>query len=339
MTAITEVCAALGIARLELPIPFREAGGAVNVYLIEEEDGSLALFDTGTGTEESLRKLEEGLATLGRTIEDVRRVIISHGHVDHYGAARFIKERSSAAVFVHPADADKVCRGPGRKDFERYGAHLLRLGVPLEDLLRLSAAYRGHRSLGQRVEAVLPLEPGQELRFRRCVGRVVGMPGHTPGLVGLYFPEQRVLMSSDHLLARISPNPLLELGSETDEARDAGGGHFRALVTYLDSITRTYEMDVDLVLPGHGPAFTDHRRVIEGLRTFYEARQHKMLSALRDAPLSPYELVRRLFPDHERQDIFLMISEVVGNLEVLERRGAVQRLDGEPWRYRALKSA
>ena len=91
-----------------IPVPFADAGGPVNVYAIEERDGGFALFDTGVGTEEGEATLRAGLAAVGLRIADLRRILVSHGHVDHYGMAEVLAQESGAPVYVHPADRDKV---------------------------------------------------------------------------------------------------------------------------------------------------------------------------------------------------------------------------------------
>jgi glyoxylase-like metal-dependent hydrolase (beta-lactamase superfamily II) len=318
----------LGLHRLAIPIPFVEAGGTVNVYVIDAADGSLTLFDAGLGTEPSQRALERGLGELGHRVEDVRRIILSHGHIDHYGAARFVRERSGAQVLVHSADADKVTGRGLRSTFSEYEGYLGRLGVPADAVARLRDGVRGQRHLAEPLDEILPLVPGQELRFRHFTGTVVPMPGHTPGLVCLHVPEHRLVLTADHLLARISPNPLIDLGPAGE------AGKFQALVAYLDSARRLQELDLDWILPGHGPPFAGHRAVLDSLFVFHERRQAKILRALAARPLTPYELVPLIFRRAQHLNLFLMISEIVGNLEVLEARGAVARVTGEvPYRY------
>ena len=321
----------LGIHRLVLPIPFVEAGGTVNAYAIDDADGGLTLFDSGLGTEPSRRALERGLAELGRKVEEVRRIIISHGHIDHYGAARFVRERSGARAFVHPADADKVAGHGPRSSLLEYAAYLDRLGVPTDAIIRMGERYRSQGDLAQPLAEVEPLAAGQELEFRHFKGSILPMPGHTPGLVCLHVPEHRFVLSADHLLARISPNPLLEIGPGGEAQK------FRALVAYLESARHLRDFDLEWILPGHGAPFDNHRMVVDSLQVFYDKRQARMLRALAPAPLTPYELVPLVFNRPERLDLFLMISEIVGNLEALEARGAIARVEGEvPYRYRAV---
>jgi len=333
--------AALGIHRIAVPIPFVAAGGPVNVYAIEAPDGSLVLFDSGLGSPEAEGALVAGLAAIGRTLSDVSRLVISHGHVDHYGAARWVQEaggaRAGAAadavtVSVHPADAGKISEaGPRFRDLlPAFDAHFARLGVP--DEVRAAMHRSGEASYGfsRRLAHVLPLAEGDVVEGRHARFTVLHFPGHTPGLCALHEPAHRLLVAADHLLERISPNPLIELGP------DGRDGFFRPLVTYLASIARTRALDLDLVLPGHGPPFSNHRAVIDGLTAFYGKRQARLLGVLADGPKTGWELCSALFPTMRGPETFLTMSETVANLEVLEASGQVRRVEeGWGWRYAA----
>jgi glyoxylase-like metal-dependent hydrolase (beta-lactamase superfamily II) len=104
----------LGVFRISLPIPFRQAGGPVNAYIIEEENG-LLLFDPGLGTEPSKTALAEGFAQTGHRFDEISRIVLSHGHIDHFGAAAWILQQTGREipVLIHDADAGKVLQsGP-----------------------------------------------------------------------------------------------------------------------------------------------------------------------------------------------------------------------------------
>jgi glyoxylase-like metal-dependent hydrolase (beta-lactamase superfamily II) len=331
---VTEAAlAAVGVHRLPIPIPFTAAGGPVNVYAIEEASGGVLLFDAGLGTPEAQAALEAGVRALGRGLDQVTRIVVSHGHVDHYGAARFVQERHGGElpVFVHPGDEGKVSAvGPSwRERRPVYAAYLGRQGVPPEVLEVVERAGERGFAMARRVPAVRRLAAGDVLRTRHLALEVLHMPGHTPGLVCLYDRARRLLLSDDHLLAKVSPNPLIELGP------DGQDGFFRPLLAYMESLARTRALEVDLVLPGHGPPFSGHRQVIGGLLSFYGKRQARIAAILGEAPRSAYEVSRALWPSARPGDTFLTLSETVANLEVMQARGEVTRDEvGDGWRYR-----
>ncbi len=323
----------LGIFRVPVPIPFKQAGGPANAYAIEEAGGGILLFDTGLGTPEAESELEAGLRRAGYGFSDVRRIVISHGHVDHYGAARTVLEKNGGEVpvFAHPADIPKIAEdGPRWRDrLPLYASYFARLGVSA-DAMAASAAEIGRGfQLARRVPRVRPFALAEPLRLRHVTLEPMHMPGHTPGVVCLYDRQHRLFFSDDHLLERISPNPLIELGPNGEE------GPFRPLLAYLESVGRLRALDVDLVLPGHAEPFGGHRRVIDSLVLFFGKRQEKIRVLLGRRPLSGYEVTQGLFPWAKPRDLFLTLSESVANLEVLEAGGEVVReQEGGVYRFR-----
>ena len=108
-----------------------------------------------------------------------------------------------------------------------------------------------------------------------------------------------------------------------------------SLLAYLDSVGRMHRLEVDLVLPGHGPPFSGHREVIDRLVQFYAKRQARIREALAEEPRTAWALSRVLFPWAKPSDAFLTVSETIANLEVLEARGEVARaLEGDVYRFR-----
>jgi glyoxylase-like metal-dependent hydrolase (beta-lactamase superfamily II) len=322
----------LGIHRLPIPVPFPQAGGPVNVYLVEERDGGVLMFDSGLGTPEAEAALAEGFDGMGRRFDEVTRIVLSHGHVDHYGAARTVMERAGRAipVLAHRADIPKIAESGWRwRDrLPLYLAYLAKLGVPKELVSVVGREAGRGFGMARRVAEVTPLEPGALLHGKHVALEVHHMPGHTSGLLCLYDRRHRLLFSGDHLLEKVSPNPIIELGPAGEE------GAFRPLIAYLESIERVEAMEVDLVLPGHGAPFGQHRRVIDGLLEFQRRRQARVREALAGEPRSGYEVARALFPAAGAADLFLVMSETIAHLEVLEAHGEVSRaLEGETYRF------
>ena len=310
----------LGVRRIPVPVPFAEAGGPANVYVIDEEDGGLALFDAGIGTREGRDAIHDGFEALGLSLGDVRRIFISHGHIDHYGYARAVQEMSGAPVHAHVRDHDKLTgRERTAERLERYSAYLARLGAPLELLEHVSVHWQDTLRMARPIEEVVALEAGTRLRFARFEAEVLHLPGHTPGLVGLWAAEARVFFSDDHLLERVSPNPLLDLEGNLEPTH-------RALCEYVRSAKRVRELPVELVAPGHAEPFTGHVALIDRLLGFYAKRQERILELLRgDGPHTPGDLAPKVFPRARRWQLYLTLSEVMGNLEVLEDEGRVFR--------------
>ena len=316
------VLRALGIHRLSMPVPFPDAGGPVNAYAIEDGKGGIVFFDTGIGTPEGVAALQAGAAGAGLDLRRCTQVVVSHGHVDHFGNAQLLSEMSGAPVRLHPGDTEKVV---GEDVWEArmpiYAAFLRRQGVPEEQLSRMLSVGRHTGKYSRRVDSdrARALTEGERFGVGQVCLDVLHLPGHTPGLVCLWDPEHRLLFADDHLLARTSPNPFLELVDERTTRR--------ALVQYVHSIGRVRALDVEWVLPGHGAPFQGHRAAIDSLLRFYERRQEKLLGALADGSRTAAELSVALFGPQEGARLYLTLSEVVGNLEVLEDQRRVHRVE------------
>jgi glyoxylase-like metal-dependent hydrolase (beta-lactamase superfamily II) len=250
----------------------------------------------------------------------VRRIFISHGHLDHYGYARAAQEKSGAPVYCHARDHDKLTgreREPDR--LERHGEYLARLGASRE-VRELSAHFsRQIARMARPISIIEPIIEGAQLQFAKFAAEVLHLPGHTPGLTCLWAGRERVLFSDDHLLEFVSPNPLLDLEGQIEPRH-------RALVEYLRSAAKVRALPVALVAPGHGPPFAGHVGIIDRLLAFYERRQEKIVALLRQhGPKAPAQLAPLVFPNARAHQQYLILSEVMGNLEVLEDRGRIAR--------------
>ena len=312
----------LGIFRIPVPIPFLNAGGPVNAYIIEEENGFL-LFDPGLGTTRCQAALAEGVIRTGHHFNQVNRIILSHGHIDHFGAAAWVQEQAGRTIpiSIHDADAGKVLdsRTEWPVLLRNNAGYFSKLGVPLQALDEMVADIGTDAAMGRRLAEVQPLLDGDKIRCKHVTLEVHHMPGHTPGVCCLYERNHRLLFSADHILEHVSPNPLIELGLNGEPSP------FKPLVSYFESLDRVRALDIDLVLPGHGTPFGGFIEVIESLCAFYERRQAKLLSALKRGPRTVYEVTTELFPPTSTFELFLMVSEALGNLEFLEHRGRVKR--------------
>src|SRR5208283_3295501 len=94
-----------GIYEIFLPLPMRPT--IINVYLIDCH-GAWALIDTGMNSEESIATLEEAFAQNNLKIEDLKLLIGTHHHIDHFGASGTLKERSNAVTFLHPLEVERA---------------------------------------------------------------------------------------------------------------------------------------------------------------------------------------------------------------------------------------
>jgi glyoxylase-like metal-dependent hydrolase (beta-lactamase superfamily II) len=313
----------LGIWRIETPTPFPQVPTA-NAWLVAGDE--LTVIDTGSSWRKAWEVFQARVKEAGFAVSDIRRILVTHGHPDHAGLARAIAKRSGARVFIHEEDAFKVTHVSderARALAERYALYYRHLGMPASFIEYMNQVTIGTLEMRDVVDKVEILHGGDRFDFGRFSLEVVACPGHTPGCTCFHIAEARVLFSGDHLLPKISPNPVLELGPEEEDS--TWEGKFKSLVSYVSSLERTRALDLEAVLPGHGDPFTDHRRLIDELNRFHEIRQHRILQVMRAGEATVYELARQIFPGCQRIELFLSVSEIVGHLEVLEEEGKVER--------------
>ena len=307
-----------GIHRIAVPTPF--AVGRVNVYLIEDEP--LTLVDAGPNSGTSFDVLQRGIAGLGHALEDIELVILTHQHIDHLGLVPLVAAQSGAEVAAIDAAVPFVQDFPGESqandDFARDV--MLRHGVPDDVVAVLQSVSQAFRAWGARVEVTRPLRDGQALKLRDRTLHVHHRPGHSPSDTVFHDRERRILIAADHLLARISSNPLIT------RPRDGTAERPQALVQYLASLGATREMDVELVLPGHGNPITDHRKLIDRRFDFHRRRAHKVHSLVEERPQTAYEIAQALWGDIAVTQAYLTLSEVLGHLDLLVNDGRVREV-------------
>jgi glyoxylase-like metal-dependent hydrolase (beta-lactamase superfamily II) len=313
--------AAAGIHRLAIPTPF--AVGRVNVYLIEDEP--LTLVDAGPNSGTSFDELQRGIAGLGHRLEDIELVIVTHQHIDHLGLVSLVASHSGADVaaldVAIPFMANFSDEAQADDDFARD--IMLRNGIAEDVVAALQSVSRAFRAWGSRVDVTRPLRDGEPLELRDRTLHVHHRPGHSPTDTVFYDRERRILIAADHLLGHISSNPLIT------RPRDGSNRRPQALVQYLESLAATREMDVDLVLPGHGDPIADHRALIDQRFELHRRRADKIHRLLAEQPRSAYEIAQALWGNIAVTQAYLTLSEVLGHLDVLANEGRVQETERE----------
>ncbi|MBI3273116.1 MAG: MBL fold metallo-hydrolase [Planctomycetes bacterium] len=309
---------AAAVFRIAVPTSF--AMGATNAYLIPGPEP--VLVDPGVRTPEALRALEAGLAAYGTSIKAMRGVIVTHGHLDHFGLARAVRNRSGARVYAHRYDA-RVCEGfpdSVRKANVRYREFSLRLGFPPELYGRMETAYARTFEMAEGVPVDVELSDGDLVPAGGREWRVLHTPGHTPGSICLLNEELGLLLSGDTVLRDITPNPFF-------------GGHSHnssmGLGAYLQSLGRLEGLGQVKTLPGHGPVVEDLPGVLASTRRHHAEREGRILALLRaEGPLDAFQVSGRIFAELPVSQVWLAFAEVVGHLEVMEAAGTVVRTGG-----------
>ncbi len=210
-----------------------------HVYLIGKSGSSdLSMVDAGL-----MGKGEYKVNTikdLGFRLEDIKRVIMTHTHLDHVGCLREIMEMMPwLELWVQEAEA-----GPLEEGDERivYGMDMFQTMMQSQYNLKAGDfTFRVQRRL----------QGGETLPIGGMNWEVLHIPGHSPGSIALYDREDRVLIPGDTVYADAAIGRF--------DLHGADAGELKA------SLLRLAELDVDILLPGHN-------RIMKGVPKGYIAQ-------------------------------------------------------------------
>jgi glyoxylase-like metal-dependent hydrolase (beta-lactamase superfamily II) len=323
-----EQAALAGIHCFPIPTPF--AVGRVNCYLIEDEP--LTLVDTGPNSGKALDELTARLAERGHELSDLELIVVTHQHIDHLGLVEILVEHSGAEVAALGAAAQRLAAFEEDAEAEDEFAVevMLRNGIPEDVTVALRSVSRSFRGWGSHVTVTRPLEDSGTLELRDRRLQVLHRPGHSPSDTIFWDEERQILIAADHLLPKISSNPLIT------RPLDGSSKRTQALVTYIESLRETREMPAEIVLPGHGEPITDHADLIDSRMAGHDRRKEKIYRLVAERPRSGYEIAQALWGNVAVTQAFLTLSEVIGHADLLVNEGRVREDDdGSVIRYEA----
>ncbi len=267
-----------GVWRLRLPCPWPGVPH-VNAWALERGDG-FVLVDTGVAGEDGLAQLELALGQARLKLRDVRLLVCTHAHTDHYGLAGPIIDAAGCELWMHPAwEHIRALAEDPEKAFERRIEVARQSGVPAAALERYEASRKDEPPLVERVVA-----PDRELVEGVAVATDLGFlnvhetPGHAPSHVVLHEPESGVLLSGDHLLGRVSL--FFDYGHTPDPVGE-----------FLASLEVVEQLDVRLCLAGHGRPFRDAAAKIEANRRLVAEQLDRVRRSLGEGGRTAFDVV------------------------------------------------
>jgi glyoxylase-like metal-dependent hydrolase (beta-lactamase superfamily II) len=296
-----------GIRRVTLPLPTRP--GHIHSYLLPGDEG-WTIVDTGLGLPDAGERWAAELDGLpGR----VARVVVTHFHPDHVGAAADLAELTGAPVAQGRVDYEQCALVWGGTD---WSSVLVRWfhdhGVPdnvTDELVEQGSFYRPF--VRYQPDPAL-LDAGDHVDG----WEIVAAPGHADGQVMLL--RDGVLVAADHVLERISPTVGLWPASRPDPLGD-----------YLEALEATAALEARIALPGHGEPLENPAGRARELIAHHRERLDATVAALGDEPRSAYEVSFPLFGDDLKPAARrFAVAETLSHLERLVKEGGARRQEG-----------
>jgi glyoxylase-like metal-dependent hydrolase (beta-lactamase superfamily II) len=310
-----------GVYRLRLPLPWPGVPHC-NAWALRAGAG-VVLIDTGMHQPDSMTQLERALHMCGMLLEEVRLVVCTHAHSDHYGQAATIVAATGCELWLHPnhQHMTRMAEDP-EAVLDRRIEVARHSGVPEEPLRRWAAARRTRESgIAGVVEPDRALVTGVTIDTDVGTWSVHETPGHAPSHVCLFQPQRRLLVSGDHLLGRISL--YFDYGSTPDPVGE-----------FLHSLQVVEQLGARLCLPGHGRTFADVQAHINGNRALVRERLETVLTAVAEKPLTAFEIVPCVYgASLSGENAQWLLSKVLCFLAHLRIQGQVRCVAGEPERW------
>lgn len=309
-----------GLWSIPVPLPVNSLR-YVLVYLFETPRGGYVV-DAGWNTDEAWTSLSRGLAVAGYAVADVRGVLATHVHADHYGLAGRIRDAGGAWVGLHPADAALVDQYHQRPEEILAGltVALRDAGAPADEIARLGEAAGSLRGLGDAVRPDVLVEDGDRPDVPGWDLTAIWTPGHSPGHLCFAAPRAGVVLTGDHVLPRITPHISAHPGSPEDPLGD--------YLASLDAIAA--HDDGGIVLPAHEHRFTGLAPRAAALRAHHEERLREVRDIVAAGARTTWEVASGMEWKRpwEVADVMMRraaVGEALAHLHTLERRGLLVR--------------
>ena len=286
-------------------------GHVTNCYLVLTDP--VTLIDAASGQDGSNVSMLDCFARLRAefnepvALTDIKRLILTHGHIDHFGGLHFVVEHSGAAIGIHELDSSVVRRFKERMVVSSKNLHIFleRAGVGPERVSKLLEMNKWSKDLFRARPVDFTFDEGP---LPGSPFELYHTPGHCPGQVCIRLDD--ILFSADHVLARITPNQSPEFIT-----RYTGLGHYLAALRKVRAIP-----GIRVALGGHEGAIENFTARVDASIAFHEARLEKTLGLCAE-PCTVADVSRGLFGERKAYHVLLAFLETGAHIEYLYERG------------------
>jgi glyoxylase-like metal-dependent hydrolase (beta-lactamase superfamily II) len=308
-----------GFYRIEIPLPDSPLK-SLNSYVITGSTRNL-IIDTGLNRTACEKAMMAGLREIGITMADTD-IFITHLHADHFGLVSKLATKNTTVYFNRP-DAELI------ESFEGFDPMIEYAGVngfPRAELRSALEQHPGFKHGSAWMPELKILDNRETIRAGDYSFQCIHTPGHTMGHMCLYEPEQKILVSGDHILIDITPN--IQCWSDNENP----------LKAYLASLEAVRSLDVKMVLPGHRRLFSDHAARIDELTQHHLKRLDEIRTIMRkNGSQTAYQAASRMtwdircdrWEDFPVAQKWFATGEAISHLRYLEEAGEFSRHTSE----------
>ena len=310
------------IWRIDVPLPENPLKN-LNSYVIRSQ-GHMLVIDTGFNRAECRQALWAGLEQLG-VIPEKTELFLTHLHSDHCGLVQGFVDRG-CRVYLSRLDYEYLRRSREEAGWGYMEEWFRREGFPEEEMERQESGNQARLYAPKAMFPAVEEEAGWEIQVGSVRLVCVHTPGHTPGHMALYMPEEQILFSGDHILFDITPN--------ISVWRDVT----RSLADYMDSLRKVRRLPVKLTFPGHRKNDGDVYERIDAILEHHRVRLEEILRAVEEMPgTDAYTVASRIswsmrgkawkdFPPNQK---WFAMGETLAHMYYLADAGQLARREEE----------
>ncbi|HIY03816.1 MAG TPA: MBL fold metallo-hydrolase [Candidatus Anaerotignum merdipullorum] len=307
------------VYRIDVPLPENPLRN-LNCYVIQDS-GETLILDTGFNRRECLEALLAGMAEL-HTDWEKTNLFLTHLHSDHTGLAPTLMKDKPGHIYMSRIDYDYFESIMVGEVWKISDANYLAEGFTEEQIRRLHGENPARGYEPETFFSVEKLEDGDTLTVGKWTFQCVLVPGHTPGQMLLYQPEEKLLFTADHILFDITPNITCWVGTAD------------SLGNYLDSLVKIRRYAIRTALPAHrkneGNVYTRMDEIVEHhLKRMKETvdamNQFPCSNATKIAACLHWSMRGKTWEEFPLSQRWFAVGETIAHLDYLVCRGFAEQ--------------
>lgn len=276
------------------------------------------IIDTGLNHDQCYNAMMAGLKELNVDLKKTD-FLITHLHADHFGLLSRLATSESHVYFNRP-EAELIESWQGWDEMLNFAGNN---GFPKEKLKKALESHPGFKHASKWIPSMEMLQDNDQINIGRYSLGCIETPGHTPGHICLFEPENKIFIAGDHILGDITPN--IQCWAEEQNM----------LKDYFQSLDKVYDLNVDTVIPGHRSIFTDFRKRIDELKSHHRQRLEEVKEIISKKPLNGFETASHMtwaikadsWDDFPIAQQWFAAGEAIAHLQYLEKENQIEKID------------
>lgn len=301
---------------VEIPLPNNPLK-ALNSYVVKGEGKNL-IIDTGFNRKECRQALMAGLEKLNLDLANTY-LLITHLHADHAGLGAELNQEG-VQIYTSAIDGEMINQMTKTAYWEKLDKEKLLMGLE-EDNLNFNE-HPGYKYCPKKEIIFTPLKEGDRLKIGSYNFKVIDIPGHTPGHIGLYEDNHSLFFAGDHVLDSITPNI------------DFWGFDTNILEIYFNSLKKIYNYNIDYLFPAHRNIIRDHKRRIDELISHHKERLLEIEEIIKDKSMTVRDVASKMewriradsWKDFPNPQKWFATGEAMSHLEYLVYTNRVEKI-------------